>query len=267
MAFNKENLSIAVNNMKAGSVPSVWVYYSDGDAVYGANYFAEARLTIGDLIIVIPAGAVNGQVYRVSAKSSDGFTATVVPHALQIQVAEGLDAITATALYHDISTAVTTSLLVTSAANLAKTFTTSADAQGYITLAGDIKDGVHVVLTTTTTLPAGLATSTNYYAVDSVGNKCRLSLTRGGASVAITGAGTGTHTATAQKNHFILADGYETQRKIIKVKTDGGIDAVILPGNLKDGTIITMGDVLDAVELLFADGNWQVVKNVGSVVS
>ena len=267
MSFVKENLTIATNNAKAGSVPSVWVYYSEGDAVYSADYFEEARLTVGDLIVVLSAEAVNGTVYRVEAKSTDGQTATVVPHVLQIQCAEGLDTVTATALYHDISLAVTTSLLVTSAANIAKTFTAIVAGESYITLSGDIKDGVHLVLTTTDTLPAGLAGATNYYAVDADSNRCRLSLTRGGASVAITGAGTGVHTATAQKNFFILADGYETQRKIIKLKTDGTIDAVILPDNLKDGTIITMGDATDAVELMFADGTWQIIKNVGSAAS
>ena len=53
-----------------------------------------------------------------------------------------------------------------------------------------------IFLTTTGTLPAGLATSTAYYIRDTDINNLRfkVSLTSGGAAVDITGAGTGTHT-------------------------------------------------------------------------
>lgn len=269
MAFKKTNLTIVTNNVKAGYTPSLWAYYNeDGDNVTSANYFEEQRLTVGDLIMVYSAASLGRITYRVSAKSTDTFTATATALAAQPMTASTVETITvATNLYDEISNQSLMSLLVTKNANVAATFTTSATAENFITLSQNIYDGVHVVLTTATTLPAGLALATNYYAVSSNGNKCKLSLTRGGTPVAITGAGTGAHTATVQKNYFILKDGYESQRKIIKVKTDGGVDAVILPDNLKDGTIITAGDALDAMELVFADGQWQIVKNIGVAAS
>ena len=59
-----------------------------------------------------------------------------------------------------------------------------------------------------------------------------------------------------------LADGVVGQRKIIKVKTDGGT-ATLTPTNLADGTTLAFADVNDSVELIFADSNWQVVSNNG----
>ena len=280
MAFSKERLSIVTNSVKAGSVPSLWAYYNeDNDSVIAANYFDEARLTVGDLILVHEQGAMNAsRLYRVSAKSTDTFTATVLPHAAQLNQAAASEILTTgTTLYQTVSTDKLVSLLVTPAANQTATFTTSASAGNYITLSKDISggNGTHVILTTATTLPAGLGLATNYYVVNAGGDltygyspyKCQLALTRGGDAVAITGAGTGVHTATVQKNFFMLADGYEGQRKIIKVKTDGGTDAIVLPENLKDGTIITAGDANDAMELLFADGEWQIIKNLGVTAS
>jgi len=255
--------------MKAGSIPSLWVYYNEAtDCVTTANYFQEARLAVGDIIMVYELSATSRRAYRVSAKSTDGFTATVIMLAAQVKMNDTVETLTAaTALYDEISLATAITLLVTKNADIGATFTADADAQNYITLAQNVYDGLPLVLTTTTTLPAGLELATPYYPVNSHDNMCQLSLARGGAAVAITDAGTGVHTATVQKNFFILKDGYEGQRKIIKVKTDGGIDAVILPDNLKDGTIITAGDALDAMELLFADGEWQLIKNVGVAAS
>lgn len=277
MAFKKENLSIVTNNMKASVVPSLWSYYNEaGDAVSIANYFAEPRMTVGDLVMVYVKNCLSSVMYRISAKSTDKFTATATALAAQVAGASATEILTTgTTLYQTVSTKNLVSLLVTSAANQTATFTTSATAENFITLSKDIADGIHVVLTTATTLPAGLALATNYYTINSGGSassgfsskKCQLSLTRGGAAVAITGAGTGVHTATVQKNFFKLADGYETQRKIIKVKTDGGTDALILPDNLAGGAIITAGDANDAMELIFIDGDWHLIKNSGVAVS
>jgi hypothetical protein len=277
MAFSKERLSVVTNSLKAGVVPSLWSYYNeDGDSVIAANYFNEARLTVGDLIMVYEGGVTGSKLYRVSAKSTNTFTATVVAHAAQILNASASEILTTgTTLYQTVSIANPVSLLVTSAANTTATFTTSATAENFITLSKDVADGIPVVLTTATTLPAGLELATTYYTVNSGGSissglsskKCQLSLTRGGAPVAITGAGVGVHTATVQKNIFKLADGYNNQRKIIKVKTDGGIDAVILPDNLAGGTIITAGDVNDAMELIFVEDEWHLVKNLGVAIS
>lgn len=268
MAFNRENLAIVTNHVKAGDVPSLWTYYNEAnDSVIQAGFFEEARLTVGDQILVMRLGVTGGMLFRVSAKPTE-FTATVVAIPLQVLHAQDAETLTvATNFYDEISTKLQTSLLVTKNANVAVTFTTSATAGNYCTFSKDVYDGVHVVLTSTTTLPAGLAGATPYYLINSDGNRAQLSLTRGGDAVAITGAGTGTHTATVQKNFFILQDGYEGQRKIVKVKTDGGIDAVILPDHLRDGTLITAGDATDSFELEFIDGYWELISNNGVAVS
>ena len=269
MAFNKENLSIATNHIKAGVVPSVWIYYNeDGDSVIASEYFVEPRLTIGDIINVYDKSVTGSKIYRVSAKSTDTFKATVIALGAQLMSASTSETVTAVAnLYDVISLDHVVSLLVTSAADTSSTFTTSASANNYITLTKDVVDGIHFVLTTATTLPAGLELATNYYAVNSDGKTCQLSLERGGDAVAITGAGTGAHTATVQDNYFTLADGYPNQRKIIKVKTDGGAEAVVLPANLAGGSIITGADALDAMELIFVGDEWHLVKNLGVAIS
>jgi hypothetical protein len=267
MAFNKENLTIVTNHIKAGNVPSLWSYYNEaGDSVISSEYFAETRLTVGDLIAVYDAGVTNSKLYRVSAKSTDGFKATANAHSIQLLQSASSEIVTAKSLYNTISTDNSVTLLVTAAANEASTFTASATSDR-ITLTEAIVDGIPVVLTTTTTLPAGLSLSTTYYTVNSDGLTAQLSASRGGAAIDITDAGTGTHTATVQKNYFILADGYDNQRKIIKVKTDGGTDAVIYPDNLAGGTVITAGDALDSMELIFVSDEWHLIKNNGVAIS
>jgi hypothetical protein len=67
-----------------------------------------------------------------------------------------------------------------------------------ITSTISLKNGHTVTLTTTDTLPAGLATGTTYYVIDSSGVTCKLSLTVGGTAVNITDTGTGTHTLVYQ---------------------------------------------------------------------
>ena len=269
MSFTKENLSIVTNHIKAGVVPSVWTYYNeDGDSVIASDFFVEPRLTVGDIINVYEANVAGSKAYRVSAKSTDTFKATVIALAAQMMSASASDIVTAvSSLYDTISLNTVVSLLVTSAADTSSTFTTSASANNYITLTKNVVDGVSFVLTTATTLPAGLALATPYFAVNSNGMTCQLSLTRGGDAVAITGAGTGIHTATVQDNYFTLADGYPNQRKIIKVKTDGGAEAIVLPENLSGGSIITGADANDAMELIFVDDEWHMVKYLGVAIS
>jgi hypothetical protein len=63
-----------------------------------------------------------------------------------------------------------------------------------------------------------------------------------------------------------LADGVVGQRKIIKMKTDGG-NGTLTPTNLADGATITFADVGDVVELVFADSNWQVVAISGATTA
>lgn len=269
MSFTKENLSIVTNHIKAGVVPSVWTYYNeDGDSVIASDFFVEPRLTVGDIINVYEANVAGSKAYRVSAKSTDTFKATVIALGAQMMSASASEIVTAVSnLYDTISLNTVVSLLVTSAADTSSTFTTSASTNNYITLTKNVVDGVSFVLTTATTLPAGLALATPYFAVNSNGMTCQLSLTRGGDAVAITGAGTGIHTATVQDNYFTLADGYPNQRKIIKVKTDGGAEAIVLPENLSGGSIITGADANDAMELIFVDDEWHMVKYLGVAIS
>ncbi len=270
MAYNRENLTIATNHIKAGNVPAVWVYYNEvNDAVTAANYFEEVRLTVGD-IISVNNGTNASILYRVSAKSTDNWTATVIELAAQHLQAQAIELQTFVAqIAVEASTDTLVTQVVTSAADTASTFTagTVANEDSYITLTKAAVDGTYVVLTTVTTLPAGLSAATAYYMRDSDGFKCRLSLTHGGAAVVITDAGTGAHTATAQSNQVMLADGVEGQRKIIKVKTDGGTDAVIVPENFLDGDIATGADALDVLELIFSNGKWNVINNTGFAYS
>lgn len=56
--------------------------------------------------------------------------------------------------------------------------------------------GTRVTVASGTTLPAGLAASTNYYLRDVTTNTFKLSLTPNGSAVDITDTGTGTHTLT-----------------------------------------------------------------------
>jgi len=93
----------------------------------------------------------------------------------------------------------------------------------------------------------------------------------GGVQI-LTGAGAANVTdeitllVTTGSNAITLADGTEGQRKIVKVKTDGG-SAAFAPASLADGTTITMAEALDTVELVFADGAWQIISNIGCTVA
>ena len=78
MAFDRENLSIVVNNVKSGEVPTQWMYYDeDGDTVTAAGFFTDLRLNVGDQITVLVAAFTSTALYRVSALPAAG-TATVV---------------------------------------------------------------------------------------------------------------------------------------------------------------------------------------------
>jgi hypothetical protein len=56
--------------------------------------------------------------------------------------------------------------------------------------------GTRITVSSSTTLPAGLAASTNYYLRDVTTNTFKVSLTPNGSAVDITDTGTGTHTLT-----------------------------------------------------------------------
>ena len=56
MAFDRENLSVVVNNAKAGEVIAKYIYVNQAsDDVTAASYFTDYRLYAGDVIEVIAA--------------------------------------------------------------------------------------------------------------------------------------------------------------------------------------------------------------------
>ncbi len=71
---------------------------------------------------------------------------------------------------------------------------------------------------------------------------------------------------TTGADALTLADGTVGQRKVIKMKTDGG-DGTLTPTNFKDGTTITFNDVNDVVELMFFDSEWQLIANEGCTIA
>lgn len=68
-----------------------------------------------------------------------------------------------------------------------------------------LSDGDCVQVSSDDTLPTGLSASTNYYVTVLSANTFKVSLTKGGAFVDITDAGTGTHTAVLKgRTKFVL---------------------------------------------------------------
>lgn len=100
-----------------------------------------------------------------------------------------------------------------------------------------LRNGDKVVLTTTTTLPAGLALATVYWIIEATTNTFKLSansvpyFTTGVAgeiftAVDITDTGTGNHTFTMHNvGNSILVEDY--RHAVIALDTDGGGDAVM----------------------------------------
>jgi len=77
-------------------------------------------------------------------------------------------------------------------------FTTNFAVNDKLTSAAHgLIQGTVIQLTTTTTLPAGLAVTTDYYVINPTTNTFEVSLTEDGAAVDVTDDGTGTHTLTA----------------------------------------------------------------------
>lgn len=271
MAFTLENLTIATNHIKAGVVPSLWIYYNENnDSVIAANYFQERRLTVGDIISVVRDDNTGSSLYRISAKSTDGTTATATALAGAYQYPAAPETVTAaTNLYDTLSQDYELSLLVTTAASIDVVFTANATTDLITPASGTLIDNMIVQASTTGTLPAGLSISTNYYTVstNTAGTACKLSASLGGAAINITDAGTGVHTLEVTENAFRLADGVEGQRKLVKFKTDGTLDARIICDNLLDGTTIVFGTANESVNLAFANSTWNIVANDGGTVA
>ncbi len=77
-------------------------------------------------------------------------------------------------------------------------FTFSADATTNLMTAAahGVIDGSDMILRSSATLPTGLSADTRYFVVSGSANSFSLSATKGGSAIDITGAGSGTHTAT-----------------------------------------------------------------------
>lgn len=105
-------------------------------------------------------------------------------------------------------------------------FTAAAATDLITSNAHGLKSRDMVVLTTTDTLPAGLATNTVYYVINETTNTFQLSAQKDGSPVNITDAGTGTHTFTMHDiGYAVLADGFKHIQ--IEVNSDGGADAAM----------------------------------------
>jgi len=104
-------------------------------------------------------------------------------------------------LYEDCSADLTGAM---SAAGAATTTFTADASTDILTTAGldDLKTGTRVQVSTTTTLPAGLAAATNYYvirvSISTIKLATSLANALAGTAIDITSAGTGTHTITLQ---------------------------------------------------------------------
>jgi microcystin-dependent protein len=83
-----------------------------------------------------------------------------------------------------------------------------------------LSNGQRLYLTSTGTIPAGLASFTKYFVVGATTNTFQLALTSGGAAIDITSQGTGTHSFYKA---FLAAD--VRGRVPIGVDTMGGLDA------------------------------------------
>ncbi len=80
------------------------------------------------------------------------------------------------------------------------TFTATAATNVCASTAHGLQNGDQVLVSSTTTLPAGLSAATYYYVRDAAANSFKLSATKGGAEVDITDTGTGTHTVKLTTN-------------------------------------------------------------------
>lgn len=117
-------------------------------------------------------------------------------------------------------------------------FTATAATDLLTSNAHGLKNGDMVVLTTTTTLPAPLATSTVYYVRNATTNTFQLASTadKSATVIDITDTGTGTHTFTM---HDIGKDVnvIDFRNVILAIDTDGGGDAAMtvkIQGSISD---------------------------------
>lgn len=122
------------------------------------------------------------------------------------------------------------------------TFTADDTTDVITATAHGLSDGQAVVLKTTTTLPAGLATSTIYYVRDSTTNTLKLAATSGGAAIDITSTGTGTHTLYRS---YIENTDYELH--------PGGMLFSISGGGITDGQTLVISGTYPAKTMTQSD--------------
>lgn len=82
------------------------------------------------------------------------------------------------------------------------TFTFTASGAILTATAHGWPDGTMLAVSSSGTLPTGLTAATLYYIVQANTNTFKLSLTKGGAPITTTGAGSGTHTATVSSHRL-----------------------------------------------------------------
>ncbi len=75
MAFNRENLSVVTNSLKAGVVPTLYFYYNESDdSVTSSGYFNDARLAVKDVIMSLKSDSTVLTFYRVDSVSENAGT-------------------------------------------------------------------------------------------------------------------------------------------------------------------------------------------------
>lgn len=153
MAYVPSDLSVVVNNVKAGVVPSHWIYYNRAtDTVTAAGFFTDARLAVGDQITVLVAAFTSTALYRVSAVSEQN--ATVVASGNVVVTAAGVQSLSGAGAV-DIVNGVT--LWTTTGANAG---TLADGAEGQRKIVKCIVDGGAGTLTPTNLLDGTTLTFT-----------------------------------------------------------------------------------------------------------
>lgn len=132
-------------------------------------------------------------------------------------------------------------------------------------------DGDEFALTSSGTLPAGLSLATRYFAINSSSNTCKLSLTRGGSAVDITGTGSGTHTATLYSFPIRLPASPNTDAVVeVVLITDHATNTVLIDrngNNVGGGTdteYIRLVQENESVLFWYVGGNcgWKVYRDL-----
>jgi hypothetical protein len=172
------------------------------DAIFNAGTalnFQPVKDTTANAGTTPHGGAVQAAYYKyLMSGAAVSAAATVVPGTLALVDVVGFYRLTAVATTTAQATANTLTTLGQS-----ETFTADAstDVCTYTTTANfpsNILAGTKVRLTTTTTLPAGLATATDYYVIKASDSTFKLATSYAnalaGTAINITDAGTGTHT-------------------------------------------------------------------------